>query len=255
MLGAEAHIGIGGKMKDEIGALHGLRQRRGVGQKIAFDQVKIRVLDCRLEETPVAGRQIVKADDAVAVREQAIGQVAADEAGGSGDEIGFLAHGSEGPSASGAIAGLFSIAITGKSNGRRRRSRRAWSLSPVRLPIAEHEYAVDGTRQDHCEPPGGGNNQCLVKAQPAGRPDRHCHGDLAATPAHIKKRHVVDELKKRQETGDHAKMRGEPDRAQDAIDGDEHQDKVDPGDHHLHRGPAHRKHRVVAGEQIGQASG
>ena len=87
MLRAEAHVGVGGEMKDELGALHGARQRLRVEQ-VALDEAEIRVRRRALEKAHPAGRQIVVADDGVAVGEQTIDQIASDEAGCSGDKIG-----------------------------------------------------------------------------------------------------------------------------------------------------------------------
>ena len=51
-----------------------------------LDQPELRRLRCAFEEAALAGGKIVVADDAVAGGEKPIDQVAADEAGGAGDE-------------------------------------------------------------------------------------------------------------------------------------------------------------------------
>ena len=63
MLGAEAHVGVGGEMKHEVGALHGARQRVGIEQ-VAFDEAEVRrCAEASSRKRMLAGRQVVVADD------------------------------------------------------------------------------------------------------------------------------------------------------------------------------------------------
>jgi hypothetical protein len=87
VLGAEAHVGVGGEMKHEARAFHGARQRVGIEQ-VAFKKIEVGVAGRIVEKAHAAGRQVVEADDALTVRQKAIGQLAADEACRSGNEVG-----------------------------------------------------------------------------------------------------------------------------------------------------------------------
>ena len=87
MLSAETNVGIGGEVKDEIGARHGARQRLFVEQ-IALHEPEVGVCGRSLEKAHPAGRQIVVSDDGVAIGEETIGQVASDEARCASDKIG-----------------------------------------------------------------------------------------------------------------------------------------------------------------------
>src|SRR3954471_8934257 len=87
MLRPKADIGVGGQMEDERGVPHRARQCFRV-QQVAFDKAEVCVRQGPLEKLLPAGRQIVVTDDSMAIRQETIGQMASDEAGGSGDEIG-----------------------------------------------------------------------------------------------------------------------------------------------------------------------
>ena len=85
MFGAESHVSVGGEMEHEIAAGHRLRQR-GQIEIVAFDEFEAGVLERAFDERALASREIIPADDAPALREQAIHEAAADKAGCAGDE-------------------------------------------------------------------------------------------------------------------------------------------------------------------------
>ena len=85
MLGAEAHVRVGGEVKDKVAALHRGGQR-GQVEIVAADEAEPRVGRRGRQEPLLAGGEIIPADHGQAVREQAVGQVGADEAGRTGDE-------------------------------------------------------------------------------------------------------------------------------------------------------------------------
>ncbi len=91
MLGAEADIGVGREMQDEIRATHGGGHRREIG-RVAFDQRKAGMSDRARQEVPPAGREIVVDHDLGAARQEVIGRRTADETGPAGDEHAVRDH-------------------------------------------------------------------------------------------------------------------------------------------------------------------
>ena len=85
MIGAEAHVGVGGEMENEIAAGHRAFER-GEIEVVALDEFEARIFQRFDDERPLAGREIIPADDGLAVRKQAINETGADETGGAGDE-------------------------------------------------------------------------------------------------------------------------------------------------------------------------
>ena len=79
VLQAEADIGIGRQMEDDVAAARRGRQPRKI-EKVSFDEGEIRIRARRGKEFRHAGRKIVIADNAHARRQQAVHQIAADEA-------------------------------------------------------------------------------------------------------------------------------------------------------------------------------
>jgi hypothetical protein len=74
-------------VKDESAAGHGLPERRGV-EEIAFDHPEPGIGRGILEKTLESRREVVEADDVIALGEQAVHEGAADETGRAGDEDG-----------------------------------------------------------------------------------------------------------------------------------------------------------------------
>ncbi len=85
MLQAEAHVGIGGEMKNRVAPGH-CRSQRGQVEIVAFDELEIFVLKRAVEKFSLAGGKIVPADDGFALRQQAVHEVAADKSSGAGDK-------------------------------------------------------------------------------------------------------------------------------------------------------------------------
>ncbi len=85
MLQAEADVGVGGEMKNDVAAGHRRGQRRHV-EDIAFHQFEFGMLERAREKFAQAGAEIIEAGDGKTRREQAIGKIAADETGSAGDE-------------------------------------------------------------------------------------------------------------------------------------------------------------------------
>ena len=66
VLGAEADVGVGRQVEDDVGAAHGRGQRRQV-ERVAATSVNVASSERRLEEPFLAGREVVEGDDRVAV--------------------------------------------------------------------------------------------------------------------------------------------------------------------------------------------
>ncbi|MEJ1974394.1 MAG: hypothetical protein WDM96_18650 [Lacunisphaera sp.] len=78
-------VGVGGEVKHEAGAFH----RRGQGRQIevvAADELETRLFHRAVEEAELTGAEVVPACDCDAIRQQAIDERGADEAGGAGDK-------------------------------------------------------------------------------------------------------------------------------------------------------------------------
>src|SRR5205823_14043769 len=80
----EADVGVGGQVEAEVVPGHGAGQARQVEQ-VALDQPVAGPAALR-QEGALAGREVVVDGHLVAVGQQAVDQVAADEAGAAGDE-------------------------------------------------------------------------------------------------------------------------------------------------------------------------
>ena len=79
MLGAEPDVGVGGEVEHDVAALHRRRQHREL-ENVTSNQVERLEGPGILQKPLLSGREVVVADDAVAVRKETIGQVAPDEA-------------------------------------------------------------------------------------------------------------------------------------------------------------------------------
>src|SRR5581483_880349 len=88
MLGAKTHIGIGGKMENEVATRHGCGEC-GQVQGITLDELEARMKQRGLEKFFLAGGKIVPSDDRDAVGEKPVDKIGTNETCGSGDE-GFL---------------------------------------------------------------------------------------------------------------------------------------------------------------------
>ncbi len=86
MVGAEAHVGVGREVEDEIVPLHGLGQA-GFVQHVPFDQPEARLEQRLGQEAPLPGREVVVSRDGMAVGQEPVYQIAADETGSAGDEV------------------------------------------------------------------------------------------------------------------------------------------------------------------------
>ena len=86
MVQPEAHVGVGGEVKDELAARHGGGQG-GQVEVVAPHEAVVRVFERALDEGRLAGGEVVPADDLVALAEQTIRQRAADETGRARDEV------------------------------------------------------------------------------------------------------------------------------------------------------------------------
>ena len=85
MVRAEADVGIGRQVEDEIRARHGVLD--GVQfQQVALDEAEARIGLRTFQKTQKSGGQIVEAGDLVAGGQQAVHQIAADESRRSGNE-------------------------------------------------------------------------------------------------------------------------------------------------------------------------
>ena len=85
MVGAEAHVGIGGQVEDEVRARHGARDGVEI-QQVALDEAEARIGLRTFEKAPESGGEVVEAGDFVPSGQQAVHQVAADESRGAGNE-------------------------------------------------------------------------------------------------------------------------------------------------------------------------
>src|SRR5262249_54188268 len=96
---AEADVGVGGQVEDEVVADHGRLQVEQVDH-VAFDQAERRATADLRQEGPLAGGEVVVARDLVPVGQQPVDQVAADKPGGASDEDlhGKAPHGNTGES-------------------------------------------------------------------------------------------------------------------------------------------------------------
>ena len=89
MLKAEADVGVGGKVKDDVGSCHRLRERRRV-EYVAFDERKARLALGLGQKIDLSGGEVVVTDHPTARLKQAIDQIAADKARCTGDEGGTM---------------------------------------------------------------------------------------------------------------------------------------------------------------------
>ena len=85
MLQAKPHIGIRCEVKHDVGARHCLGERSRV-ENVTLDETEACIAPRIGEKFGDARRHIVVANDALPQSEQPIGQRAADESGGAGDE-------------------------------------------------------------------------------------------------------------------------------------------------------------------------
>ena len=85
MLPAVLDVGVGGEVEHKVGAFHGGRER-GQIEVVAADQLEFRMRQGAVEETDLPGGKVVPAGDLDAVREEAVGEIGANETGDAGDE-------------------------------------------------------------------------------------------------------------------------------------------------------------------------
>ncbi len=85
MLEAEAHVGVGGEMKNGVATGHRLRQC-GQIQIVAFDELEVGIFQRAFQKSSLASRKIIPADDGFAVGQEPVNKVAADEARRAGHE-------------------------------------------------------------------------------------------------------------------------------------------------------------------------
>ena len=85
MLRAESDVGIGRKVKHDITAGHGTRERSKV-ERVALDEREAGIRNGAGEKPTEAGREVVESRDVVPVREEPIHEGAADEPGTAGDK-------------------------------------------------------------------------------------------------------------------------------------------------------------------------
>ena len=85
VLEAEADVGVRRHVEDDVAACERARQQLAVEDIALDDRGSVRPLE-RLDEGPLAGREVVVDDDLGAVGEKSLGQMAPDEAGTAGDE-------------------------------------------------------------------------------------------------------------------------------------------------------------------------
>jgi hypothetical protein len=83
VLGAEAHVGIGGHMKYELGVMHGAVERIGI-QQVAMFEAEVRRAQRGLQKLNLPRGEIVETCDRMFIGEQTVHQVTADEAGRAG---------------------------------------------------------------------------------------------------------------------------------------------------------------------------
>src|SRR5882724_2829602 len=85
MVEAEAHVGIGGEVKNKIAAGHRLRER-GQVETIAMDQLELRIFERAFKKFILPRGKIIVADDRFAVGKKPVNEVAADKTRRAGDE-------------------------------------------------------------------------------------------------------------------------------------------------------------------------
>ena len=85
MFEAEADIGIGREVENEIASGHRLRQRREV-KIVAANEFEIGMAPRARQKFILAGGKIVPADDVFAAGQQAVNEIAANKTGGAGDK-------------------------------------------------------------------------------------------------------------------------------------------------------------------------
>ena len=86
MLRSEAHVGIRGQMKNELGTGHALGQLRRV-QQIGAYHAEIRRFVRLGQEIFLPRRKVVVANHCVAARQKPVRQRTADEAGATGNKV------------------------------------------------------------------------------------------------------------------------------------------------------------------------
>ena len=85
MFEAKTHIGVGGEVKNKTASRHRACQG-GQIETIAFNQFEPRI-DCRrLKEFALAGGKIIPTDDAFAIGEKPVNEIAADKSSRTGDK-------------------------------------------------------------------------------------------------------------------------------------------------------------------------
>ena len=92
MVEAEAHVGVGGEMKNKIAAGHCPGERRQI-EVVAFEKFETRIFQRAIQKFCLAGGKIVPTDDRFTVGEQAVNEVTTDEASGPGHEYFFHVQG------------------------------------------------------------------------------------------------------------------------------------------------------------------
>src|SRR5262249_20236058 len=83
--GAESDVGVGCEVEHEVRTPHGFGEC-GEIEQVAAHQTEGRRLCGGLQEFGLTGGEVVEADDLMTIGEQAVYEVTADKAGGSGDE-------------------------------------------------------------------------------------------------------------------------------------------------------------------------
>src|SRR5262249_53236338 len=86
VLGAEADIGVGGQVKDEV-VPDNRTSQGGEVEEIPLDEAESGMAERIGEDLALAGREVVVGGNGMAVGQQSVDQVAADEASPAGDEI------------------------------------------------------------------------------------------------------------------------------------------------------------------------
>ena len=85
MVEPEAHIRIGGEVEHHVAASHRLRQRRRIKVVAAHERVA-GMRACSRDERLLPRAKIVPRNHLLALREQAVCEIAADKSGCAGDE-------------------------------------------------------------------------------------------------------------------------------------------------------------------------
>ena len=86
MLGAEAHIGIGGEVEDKFCVAHSFCDG-GQVKHITVDKLKIWILDCGGNKFLLTRGEIVVAGNDMTFCQQAVCETTANETGAAGDEV------------------------------------------------------------------------------------------------------------------------------------------------------------------------